>query len=82
MAIVYINGNPKLEESPAVDDIREIINDYQYFPEDCVTEVYETFKFSRSELPYLSPSDFDTFKGPDLSNKTIELENNKVKSLN
>ena len=79
--LVYINGNPKLEESPAVDDIREIINDYQYFPEDCVTEVYETFKFNRLELPYLTPSDFDTFNGPDLSNKSIELENNKVKSL-
>ena len=70
-----------VNENPAVDDIREIINEYQYFPEDCVTEVYETFKFNKSELPYLTPSDFDTFNGPDLSNKSIELENNKVKSL-
>lgn len=71
--VIYENGKFKLEQSPAVDDIREIINDYPYFSEDCVTEVYETFNFSKYELGKLSPEDFNTFKGPDLSNPDLNL---------
>lgn len=76
--IVNKNGKFKLEESPAVDDIREIIDEYPYFQEDCVTIVREEFKFHRSELPHLSPEDFDVFTGPDLDHK--ELDTGKVKT--
>jgi len=71
--IVEENGKFKLERSPLVDDIREIINDYPYFSEKGYDEVYETFKFSRHELPYLNPEDFECFNHPDLTNTTPTL---------
>lgn len=71
--IIFENGKFKVEKSPEVDDIREIINEYPYFSEDCDTVVYETFKFNRRELKYLSPEDFDTFVNPDLDNTSLEL---------
>lgn len=77
--IVNNNGKFRIETSPAVDDVREIIYDYPYFKEDCVTEVYEQFKFSKRELPYLSPEDFDVFEGPDLENKDLSIEKTKIK---
>lgn len=75
--VIYQNGKYKLEQSKAVDDIREIINDYPYFSEDCVTKVYKDFKFWPHELPFLSTEDFDTFEGPDLTNHN--LDDSKVK---
>ena len=66
--ILYVAGNYKLDKSPLVDDIREVLEDYPYVSEDCFEEVYETFQFSKEELPYLDPNDFDTFTHPDLSN--------------
>lgn len=77
--IVYENGKFQVEKSPAVDDIRQIISDYTYFTEDCITKVYETFNFKRSELPSLSPEDFDTFIGPDLENKSLESDNVRIR---
>lgn len=68
----------RLEESPAVDDIRDIIFDYPYFSDQPIIEVYEQYKFKRKELPELSVDDFDVFTGPDLS--TSELDKNKVKT--
>lgn len=78
--IVFENGKYKVEKSQAVDDIRSIINDYPYFTEKCTTEVYEQFRFSRYELPSLSPEDFDVFTGPDLTNKNLETSMTRVKN--
>lgn len=72
--VVNKNGKFVLERSPYVDDVREIIDDYPYFGEKCIHEVYEEFKFSRRELKNLNPEDFDTFKGPDLSTKSLVLK--------
>ena len=72
--IVNINGKFKVEKSPLVDDIREIIDDYPYFKEDCYEEVYKTFKFKKSELKDLSPDDFDEFDHPNLDEKTLVLK--------
>jgi len=77
--VIYKDGKFKLEQSPAVDDIREIINDYPYFSEKCVTEVYETFKFNKRELRYLSPDDFDTFIAPDLENPNLDTGNSRIR---
>lgn len=78
--IVYENGKFRAIKSPAVDDVRDVINEYPYFSEDCVTLKYEEFRFRKSELQYLSPEDFDVFEGPDLSNKNLESEQ-KVKGI-
>lgn len=78
--LVYKDGKYKLEESPLVDDIREIIFEYPYFSEDCVTTVYEEFKFKKRELGSLSPyDDFNPFKQPDLSNKELYPTNGRGK---
>ena len=72
--VVCKNGKYSLEKSPLVDDIREVIEEYPYVPENCFEEVYETFRFFSIELPDLSPADFDTFNHPDLTNNTPNLE--------
>ena len=70
--LIYKDGKYKLEESPLVNDIREIIFEYPYFSEDCVTTVYEEFKFKKRELGSLSPyDDFNPYGQPDLSNKEL-----------
>lgn len=79
--IVYEDGRFRAIKSPAVDDVRDVINEYPYFSEDCVTLVHEEFRFRKSELKYLSPEDFDVYKGPDLANKNLESEQ-KVKGIN
>lgn len=71
--VVYRKNRFELVASRPVDDIRQIMEEYPYFGENCVTTVYEQFKFSRWELPDLSPDDFDTFNHPDLENKTMTL---------
>ena len=71
--IVNKNGNFVIESSPLVDDIRYVLEDYPYFNDYCVHEVYEKFKFKRSELKNLSPEDFDVFEGPDLSKHGLTL---------
>lgn len=70
--VVYENGRFRLEKSREVDDIREVINDYPYFSENCVTEVFAKFHRSPYELPYLTPADFNAFVGPDLSNPNLD----------
>ena len=79
--VVYKNGKFVLEKSPEVDDIREVLADYPYVSESCVTEVYEQFKFNRRELKYLNPEDFDTFNHPDLSNTSMNINPVKQKEL-
>ena len=71
--IIYKNNKFSKVSSYAVDDIREIMDEYPYFPENCVTEVYEEFRFGRWDLPDLSPDDFNTFNHPDLNNKSMTL---------
>ena len=71
--IVNKNGNFVIESSPLVDDIRYVLEDYPYFNDYCIHEVYEKFKFKRSELKNLSPEDFDVFEGPDLSKHGLTL---------
>lgn len=78
--VIYKNGKFKLDRSTAVDDVRDVIEEYPYFSEDCVTEVYKEFDFDESELKYLSPEDFDVFTGPDLENRDLSTEKGKVKS--
>ena len=70
--LVCEEGKYRIEKSPLVDDIREIIDEYPYFDEDCVTTVYETFKFKKRELGNLTIyDDFNPFKQPDLANKEL-----------
>lgn len=76
--IINEDNKLRLERSPAVDDIRDIIFDYPYFSDEPTTEVYEQFKFNRRELTSLSVDDFDVFTGPDLS--TCDLYRGKVKT--
>lgn len=78
--VIYESDKFKLERSPYVDDIREIINEYPYFSENCVIEVYETFYFNKYELRYLSPEDFDVFDGPDLENPNLDIGESRIKS--
>lgn len=71
--VVNKDGVFSLEKSKEVDDIREVLEDYPYVSEGTLTEVCEYFHFWPSQLPSLSPSDFDTFDHPDLTNKDINL---------
>lgn len=75
--IVYQNGKYKVQKSNAVDDIRDVIYDYPYFTESPSVIVSKEFRFNKSELSSLSPSDFDTFTGPDLS--TSELNTSRTR---
>ena len=72
--IINKNGSFELEMSPYVDDMRDIIDEYPYFNEDCTRKVYQIFRFKKSELPDLSPEDFDVYGHPDLSQKTLVLK--------
>ena len=81
--IINKKGKFKLEESPAVDDIREIIYEYPYFKEDCEQIVTsDTYEYTKSELPYLTPEDFKVFNQPDLDNTELTINKAKVKTLN
>lgn len=71
--VLYQDGKFVLDRSPLVDDVREILEEYPYVCEKGYEEVYETFKFSRSELPYLSPDDFTCFDHPNLDNTSPTL---------
>lgn len=78
--LVYKDGKYKLEESPLVNDIREIIFEYPYFSEDCVTTVYKEFRFNEYILGSLSPDDdFNPYRQPDLSNKELYPTNGRGK---
>ena len=65
------NGEYIKKMSPLVDDIRDIIDDYPFFSDDCIEIVYKDFNFKRHELLFLSPSDFTYYKGPDLDNPEL-----------
>lgn len=80
--VIYKDGKFVLEKSPEVDDVRKILGEYPYVSENTLNEVSETFRFRRSELSFLSPSDFDTFDHPDLTNKDINLDVGNNELLN
>lgn len=69
--IIYKNGEYVKEKSPIVDDIRDIIDEYPYFSEDCVEIVYKEYDCSRYNLAKLRVEDFNAFKKLDLSNKEL-----------
>ena len=70
--LVYKKGKYRLEQSPLANDVREIIFEFPYFSEDCVTTVYKEYYFNKYILGSLSPEDdFNPFKQPDLGNKKL-----------
>ncbi len=71
--VVYKDGKFQLERSRLVDDVRDVLEDYPYACEKGYDVVHRDFKFKRSDLPKLKASDFDTFRQPDLTNKTPNL---------
>ncbi len=72
--LVYKEGNLELEKSEDVDDVREILNEYPYIGENTNHDIYETFYFSRFELPYLDLEEFDPFYTPTVENNPLEKE--------
>lgn len=76
--IINENGKYSLKKSPLVDDIRDIIDEYPYYYENCIDEVYKEFRFSKLQLPSLSPNDFDIFDHPDLTNTSYEKDVKKL----
>lgn len=66
-------------QSPIVDDIRFVINDYPYFAENNTTIVHKYYNYYPSELPKLNPENFNDFCSPDLTNK--ELKRGKSKKF-
>lgn len=70
----YSEKGVELEQSPYVDDIREVISDYPYVAEDCDETIYAEMEFSKDKLPYLTLNAINPFNGPDLSNKSIDLD--------
>lgn len=73
--VINKDGKYVLEQSPLVDDIRDIIYEYPYFREKCVEEVYAKYKFKISELRSLRAEDFDDFEHPNLENNlTLKLK--------
>ena len=69
--VVNKNGKYVLDKSPLADDIRDVIEEYPYFPQDCVEEVYASYKFKRRELGKLRPEDFDDFEHPNLETAKV-----------
>ena len=71
----YTNDGFKLEKSPLVDDVREVMDDYPYVCENGNEVVYKTFTFKEEQLPYLRLEEIDPFINPDLSNDSPTLNN-------
>ena len=80
--IIYKDGKYDLERSKAVDDIREIIEEYPYFSENCIEEITAEFEFAPEELPFISIDSINPFTGPDLSNKNLFPIKDKTKRTN
>ena len=72
--VLNVDGKYILERSPFVDDIRDVIDEYPYFGERCVHEIYQHYKYPVRELGYLRPEDFDVFNHPNLDVKTLTLK--------
>ena len=59
------------QQGKSVDDIRDTIDKYPYFDNDCVTLVNREYKVDKSILTTLKVEDLDEFTGPDLENKNL-----------
>lgn len=69
--IVWQNGQYIKVRSPLVDDIRDIIDEYDYFDHNCYEEVYKEYNFNRSIVDSIRLEDIDEFVQPDLSNPSM-----------
>ena len=69
--IVKKDGKYVLEKSKSVDDIRDVIQNYPYFSEECINKVNREYQVDRNKLSSLKVQDLDEFTGPDLSNTSI-----------
>ena len=78
--VIYNNEEFKLQKSEYVDDIREIINEYPYMSENTNIEIYEDFRFSKFELPYLNVEEITPFYTPTVENNPL-VKTNKTKTL-
>lgn len=76
--LVYKNGKYKREQSPLVDDIRDIIDEYPYFDLKGSEIVSKEFQFKRRDLPSLKVSDFNTFRAPNLANPDLYTDNSQT----
>ncbi len=75
----YTNNGFQLERSPLVDDIRQVMEEYPYVKEEGNEVVYKEYEVNKERLPYLKLQDIDPFTGPDLTNTSPSL--NQEKSL-
>lgn len=69
--VVEKDGKYVLEQSPYVDDIKDIIEDYPYFKENCTQVVHKDMILTQEEIETKTAADFNYFPQPDLS--TYEL---------
>ena len=69
-----IDGQLQLIKSPLVDDIREILEEYPYYTENCFEVVTKDIEFTPSTLGFLSADSFTCFNHPDLENKSMYLD--------
>ena len=75
--IVLKDGKYVREQSPLVDDIRDIIDEYPFFSQECYKTVYKEYKFNKNEVSKIKLEDINEFRQPDRENK--ELRNNNTK---
>ena len=68
------DGKLQLIKSPLVDDIREVLEEYPYFTENCFEIVTKDIEFTPSTLGFLSADSFTCFNHPDLENKSMSLD--------
>ena len=76
--IKKVNGKYIVEESPHVDDIREVLDEYPYVVLDNKDRFYTYYKYNRHDLINLDVSDFYNENGhPDLYNRSYSLTKTK-----
>lgn len=69
--IVYKNGKYVKEQSPYVDDIRDVLTNYPYVDQRFDGIVSKTYYLNSWDLPRIKASDFNYFKGPRLEDRTL-----------
>lgn len=75
--IVKKDGKYVREQSPLVDDIRDIIDEYPFFSQECYKTVYKEYKFNKNEVGKIKLEDIDEFRQPDRENKELKKNNTK-----
>ena len=71
--VIDEEGILKIEKSPLVDDIREVLDEYPYIKEECSELVFQEYNFEKWQLPNLIAKEITPFKGPDLNQKESVL---------